>query len=258
MDISKILNENRRNFVFTALGIENHNETNTNSRLRFWYNHCRQNFDKIDGDIFEFGVYRGNSLISMAVLLKRLGSKKNIFGFDSFNGFPEYHHQDSLESFTNENSHHFTEKIITDFELLKTINLGYKKDALTPKNISTSNDFQDNSLKMLKEKIDLLKLDNIILIEGDFKETVPNFFSEFKGSIFSANIDCDLYGGYKTVLPPTYSNLEKGGYIHLDEYYSLKFPGARIACNEFFDNYNIKPRIQETPEGEFERWYLTK
>jgi len=259
MDIIQILNENdEQDFIFASLEIENHNKINTNSRLRFWYNHCRENFDKIDGDIFEFGVFRGNSLISMAILLKRLGSKKNIYGFDSYNGFPKYDTRDNLESFSNAYSHHFNEKIISNFELLKKINSGLQKDELTPKNISTSNDFQDNSLVALNEKINILNLDNIILIEGYFKETVPHFFSEFKGSIFSANIDCDLYDGYKITLPPTYSNLEKGGYIHLDEYYSLKFPGARIACNEFFEAYGIKPKKQDTPKGEFERWYIEK
>ncbi len=69
------------------------------------------------------------------------------------------------------------------------------------------------------KKIDALELDNIVLIEGSFRETVPEFFSSFQGKIFSANIDCDLYEGYKSVLPPVWEFLSKGGYVHLDEYY---------------------------------------
>ncbi|MDA9020780.1 TylF/MycF family methyltransferase [Gammaproteobacteria bacterium] len=258
MDIVKILNSRESDFVYAALEIENHRKDNASSRLRFWFNHCRENFDKVDGDIFEYGVYKGNSIISMAVLLKRLGSDKKIYGFDSFRGFPEYHEKDDLESFRNEYSENFPSKIIDDYNLIERINYGYKKTKLTPKNISSSKEFDDNNIQTIKEKIELLNLDNIVLIEGDFKETVPSFFDEFDGSIFSANVDCDLYDGYKISLPYTFSYLEKGGYIHLDEYYSLKFPGARIACNEFFKEHSIVPELQNTPVGEFERWYVTK
>ena len=48
-----------------------------------------------------------------------------------------------------------------------------------------------------------------------------------------ANLDSDLYESYKTVLPYAYSNLVPGGYIHLDEYYSLKFQVPKIATDNF-------------------------
>ena len=37
-----------------------------------------------------------------------------------------------------------------------------------------------------------------------------------------------------------YKRLSKGGYLYLDEYYSLKFPGPRLYCNNFAKNHNIK------------------
>jgi len=86
MDIQKILLENSDDFIFNLTGVENYNSTST--RLRFWFEHCKKNIDKLDGDIFEFGVFRGASLISIALLLKKLGSKKKVYGFDSFGGFP--------------------------------------------------------------------------------------------------------------------------------------------------------------------------
>ena len=48
----------------------------------------RENHTEILGDIVEAGVYRGNSLIAIGMLLKELGSSKKIYGFDSFSGFP--------------------------------------------------------------------------------------------------------------------------------------------------------------------------
>ena len=84
------------------------------------------------------------------------------------------------------------------------------------------------------------------------------FFNN-KKKIFSANLDCDLYDGYKTALPYIWDYLSIGGYVHLDEYYSLKFPGAKIACDEFCKLQNIQPLKQgSVPNSEYERWYLTK
>ena len=87
--------------------------------------------------------------------------------------------------------------------------------------------------KGLMNKIQLLGLDNITLIQGNFSETIESFFNENSKKVFSANIDCDLYEGYKITLTPLFNNLVNGGYIHLDEYYSLKYPGPKIAVDEF-------------------------
>ena len=110
----------------------------------------------------------------------------------------------------------------------------------------------------VRKKIEEFQLDNIELIVGDFTDTVEKFFLNYSGKIFSCNLDCDLYLGYKNTLPYIYERLIKGGYVHLDEYYSLKFPGARIACDEFFKENNIHPIKNKVELTEFERWYLTK
>ena len=48
------------------------------------------------------------------------------------------------------------------------------------------------------------------------------------------------------------------GFVYLDEYYSFKYPGAKIACEEFFKANNITSIKNKVRTGEFERWYLTK
>lgn len=97
-----------------------------------------------------------------------------------------------------------------------------------------------------------------MIIEGDFQDTVPKFFLDQNDDLFSCNFDCDLYDRYKIVLPYVFERLVNKGYVHLDEYYSLKFPGARIACDEFCEANNIRPIKQMTPETEIEQWYLGK
>ena len=60
----------------------------------------KKNHKKFAGDILEAGVYKGKSLITTAMLLKKLNSGKRVFGFDSFTGFPPiYHANDEINVF---------------------------------------------------------------------------------------------------------------------------------------------------------------
>ena len=95
----------------------------------------------------------------------------------------------------------------------------------------------DLSDKIYIKKIYNKKTDEISF-KGPFSKTVKNFFDKKKYNISSANLDCDLYEGYKICLPIAYENLSKSGFIHLDEYFSFKYPGAKIACDEFFAERN--------------------
>lgn len=252
-EIINLLEEDEADFIFSALKIENHNKHST-SRLRFWFDHLKDNHQKIDGDIFEFGVFKGASLISIAILAKRLGSSKKIYGFDSFSGFPSYSEKDDLNKFEDMNLSKSTKKRIEVLQKIRSSSVD-----LDPSNISDAGDFSNTSFAGLQKKIEDLELDNIIIIEGDFAKTVPDFFKNYDGCLFSANIDCDLYDGYKTVLPQIEGPLSKNGYVHLDEYYSLKFPGAKIATDEFLENSQLTLLSQPSVKPhEFERWYLTK
>ena len=72
--------KNEQEFIYNLLGIENYTQSSI-SRFRFLFEHIRNNALNDDGDIFEFGVYQGASLISAALLLKEVGSKKNYLWF---------------------------------------------------------------------------------------------------------------------------------------------------------------------------------
>ena len=99
-------------------------------------------------------------------------------------------------------------------------------------------------------------LDNIILKKGDFKETMK--INNGPKKIMCALIDADLYESYNLSLPFIWNKLSKNGFIFLDEYYSLKFPGARIATNNFFKNKMQKPKILSKRKLDFERWGVFK
>lgn len=251
----------QNDYEFNLLKIENYNL----SQRMIFIKKFLEKKTEIQGDYYEFGVYQGSSIISIALLFKNLGIKKKIYGFDSFGGFPNYSKYDHIKNFDKlykekKISKKHYENII-NFKKIKYFieKLHNKKNSINPENISTSNDFSNSSLQFLKKKIRLLGLKNIELIKGDFKKTIPNFFKKKpKNKIFLANIDCDLYDSYKTVLNFAWPQLSNNGIIYLDEYYSLKFPGAKIASDEFFNQNNIKPLKIKTWKTDFERWYIKK
>ena len=260
-EVFEALRKNEKEFIYNALEIENSGEL-SNSAYRFWFNDLRQNHLLREGDIYEFGVYRGSSLLAIALLAKRLDSKKHIWGFDSFEGFPRFSEKDNLSNFSEING--FDKEQIEDAHLLAKIRLSNKN--IDSKNINStlselgkSGLFKKTSYKMLLNKIEELSLTNITLIKGDFKDTLEKHFLKKNRKIFSANVDCDLYEGYKKCLPIIFKYLEVGGFVNLDEYYSLKYPGAKIATDEFLlKNKNAVLSSSATRKGEFPRFYLSK
>jgi predicted O-methyltransferase YrrM len=125
-----------------------------------------------------------------------------------------------------------------------------------PKNISTSMDFSATSLEIVQSKIKYFALqDTIELIIGDFTKKLQKKLSNKTFSLVL--IDSDLYESYAKILPVVWNKLTPGGYIYLDEYYSLKFPGPRIAVDSFVKNQ--KSILVRLPDWmDFERWALHK
>ncbi|OUW73398.1 MAG: hypothetical protein CBD76_03880 [Pelagibacteraceae bacterium TMED216] len=246
-----------KDWEYNVLGIDNYKKP---GKLKTYYDFIKENHKRIDGDICEVGVYRGFSILATGMLLKELKSSKTVWGFDTFEGFPEYHKNDELEKFEMLYKNGLiTEEHFNEFKL----NIQHKEflsnTELNAKNISSSGDFSNNSIHELKRKIHYLGLDNIKLIKGDFKNTMSKSNEKFKNiSFFASLIDCDLYEGYKVSLPFVFERLNKDGFVYLDEYYSLKFPGARIASDEFFNKIKEKPFKCEHIPGDFERWAVIK
>ncbi len=229
--------------------------------LECYFDFIKKNHDNFAGDIVEAGVFQGKSLISTALLLKKLKSNKKVYGYDTWSGYPPiYHKYDETDYWETL----FKKDKISKEHFEKTLRLK-KYRQLTEKltenidasNISTSGDFINCSKENIMNVLDYFGLDNVILVEGPFEDTMiekhigPN-------KIFAALIDAVLYESYKTCLPFIWNKLEKKGLIYLDEYYSLKSPGGKIATDEFFENKSEKPIKYKNNIGDFERWFVIK
>ena len=112
---------------------------------------------------------------------------------------------------------------------IKSLSIGTE---LQPYNISSSMNFRSHGLEILKKKILFLGLSNVTIIEGYFSETMNKSY-EVCDQIFSVFMDCDLYSSYLSSLNFVWEKTSIGGLIYLDEYYSLKFPGCKIAVDQF-------------------------
>lgn len=248
----------REDWEFNVLGIYNYRKPGPLAR---YMDFIIENHDYIDGDVCEAGVFKGRSLLATALLLREVGSNKKVFGFDTFEGFPPVYHENDKISKLNEllktgriSQDHYT-KVQRNIEF-RSLEMS---EPVSASNISLSGDFSEADLTSLKRKIEFLELDNIVLLPGLFEETMTLDNDHLKHSQFLAVLlDCDLYQSYEVALPFIWKKLSHGGYIFLDEYYSLKFPGGRIAVDEFFSEKKNKPQKHKEEDGDFERWYVRK
>jgi hypothetical protein len=246
----------QEDWEFNVLGIYNYRKPGPFDAL---FRFVQDNHHRLDGDIVEAGVYRGSSLIAMGMMLKELGSTKKVYGFDSFSGFPPvYHPNDRFEAF--EDLHRAGRISSRHWDAVRR-NLEWRKalsgTAVTSANVSSSGDFSATGLDLVRTKISLVGLDNIVLIDGAFGDTMVPDAPEPK-TVMAMLMDCDLYQSYIQAFEFVWPRMVGGAMIYLDEYYSLKFPGARMATDEFIDGKAARLVMAPQKPGDFERWFLLK
>ncbi len=178
---------------------------------------------KLEGDIAECGVFRGNSIVPMGLYVKEMNLTKKVYGFDSFEGFDD--------------------SITIDLEL------GGQDNA--QKEIGG---FNATSLGGVVHKIKLFSLESHIkLIPGYFQNTL----SHLNENTFSfVHLDCDIYTSYKVCLEFFYPRLTRGGIILFDEYNDPPWPGYNKAIDEFFLNKEETPI--EIESENYLKYYICK
>jgi hypothetical protein len=221
-----------------------------------WFEFLRSSTG-MKGDVCEFGVFRGRSLIGAALLLKSLGDPRRIVGFDTFAGFPALAWEDRPERFAeleaegSITAEHLA-RVRRNAELLESIGR-----SIDPAVSSSSGSFAATSRELIEQRAGLVGvLDRIDLFEGDFVGSITSEENTVR-RLSGVLLDSDLHDGYAAVLPWAFERLEAGGMIYLDEYYSLKFPGPRIAVDRFCAEAGIRPTLLRR-DGSFERWAILR
>jgi hypothetical protein len=167
----------------------------------------------LPGDIIEFGVYRGASLMTWANLLeiRNMGDRqKQVFGFDNFSGFTEIAPEDGKE----------------DPRVGKVMS-GFNSDP-----------FED----ILRDAISIFDQDRfipykprIVLVKGDIEKTIPQFVEDNPGLRISLmHFDCDMYKPTKIALESMWPLVVPGGVVLFDEYGIRPWQGESNAVDEYF------------------------
>ena len=156
--------------------------------------------ENIEGDILELGTERAGLTIIIAHFLKRINSKKMVYGTDTFEGQP----YDDKYSWDNN-----------------------KKGG----SLASTYEYDKIVKKIKQYKVD----DKIKLIKGLFEKTL---YQQLKTQKFSfVFVDCNLYDSTKFGLEFTYPRVSNGGIIAFDEYESsskgVPYHGETKAANEF-------------------------
>jgi len=159
----------------------------------------------VKGSVVECGVYRGFGIMAwanMSAILEPTNLTRRIYGFDTFEGFPEVGEKDSSGICSPEKgdlcSHSYD-------ELKELIH------------IYDSNRFLGHIKK-------------VELIKGDVKHTIPDFISQNKHLVVSLLfLDLDLYEPTKIAIEQFYPRMPKGAIIAFDELDNPIWPGETMA-----------------------------
>lgn len=161
----------------------------------------------VAGDIVECGVGMGRSFLCMSLLVKITQDARNLWGFDSFEGFPEPSQSDESPRQPRRGEYAVT---------------------------------LDSVHAMLARHLgdDQFVRSRVTFVKGFFDTTLSQYPHK---SISLLNLDVDLYDSYKVCLEKLYPLLSAGGIVTFDEYVreGAAFPGAVKAINEFFRDKGV-------------------
>ncbi|MGO4551475.1 TylF/MycF/NovP-related O-methyltransferase [Lysobacter sp. 2RAF19] len=146
-----------------------------------------------DGDIVEFGSYRGGSAIFMASLLRAHGVQARVFALDTYGGMP-------------------------------------KTDAV--RDLHHEGDFKDTSFDDFSAAIASAKLgDWLVPVKGVFDATFPAIAASGR-RIAIAHVDCDIYEGVRYAVEASRPLMVRDGYFVFDDPLHGSCLGAMQAIEE--------------------------
>jgi hypothetical protein len=175
----------------------------------------------IPGDIIELGVCGGKGLFSFiqSVFINEPQYQwRNIIGFDTFNGFVSLSEHDNLN---------------IDSHLKKE---GAFKENSYDELCKLSKIHQDFRFMNTRNQIEIIK--------GDIKYTIPEFITKNKGLIISLlYLDLDLYEPTKIAIELLWDRIPKGGIIVFDEAITRTWQGEAQALHEIIGIGNCELKI---------------
>ena len=196
---------------------------NTLGRI-LYFERMMERVRDVEGDIVECGVSIGHGTLYFMLLSELMGKERQIYGFDSFQGFPAPTAADLKADGAFEVSHG---TLASPLEMVSRV----LHDGRVPQRLI------DN---------------NLHLVRGFFESSLPHY----EGDIALLHLDCDLFESYTCCLSLLYDKVVPGGLIMFDEYEDPHFPGAKKAIDTFFSN---RPEmVEEYFEYDYRKYFVRK
>ena len=161
----------------------------------------------IPGAVLEMGVCSGNGLVSLiqchSVIQPTYNQYREFIGFDTFQGFPSIHVNDTTAAIPSQVGDHY-------------------------------NNSYDKLTKIFKIHGDYHYVSpNVTLVKGDVCQTLGPFLEDNKHMLVALiYLDVDMYSPTKEALEKILPRMAKGSIIAFDEINFKRFPGETIAAIE--------------------------
>jgi len=168
----------------------------------------------INGCVVECGVWRGGMIAGIADIL---GSDREYFLFDSFEGLPEVKEIDGEAAIQWQND---------------------KESPIYFNNCKAEQELVQEVIKKSSAK-------KYHLVKGWFSETLPHY--SFTNQIAILRLDGDWYDSTLDCLNYLYPQVAKGGLIIIDDYYT--WDGCSRAVHDYFSKHKMTEKIRQTKEG---------
>lgn len=163
--------------------------------------------DNVPGDIMETGVWRGGACIWAAAVLDHLGSDKQVWVCDSFQGLPAATHPKETISYDDAESLRVSEEQVkANFDRYQ-----------------------------LRHKANFVK--------GWFKDTMPAL-AALDARLSILRMDGDMYESTDDVLRSMYDRVSPGGFVIVDDY---QLPSCRQAVDELRSRRRLRGRLPVRP-----------
>lgn len=175
----------------------------------------------IPGSIIELGIFNGSTYFYLARLLETFNASqlesngstsKNLYGFDTFTGFPELTKEDDSGK---------------NFKHCKVGGLKGAKETF----FDLLDEFKENSAIG----------NRLHVVEGDICETLPEFLKKNASIRYSMVLfDMDIYKPTKVSLDLLYDLIVPGGVLVFDDYGLPEWAGETQAVDEFIAKHKLK------------------
>lgn len=173
----------------------------------------------IPGDFVECGVWRGGSMMMVALTLAALGkTDRRLVLFDTFEGLPKPDEALDVDTWGN--------RAIDGW-------LPHKKS-------DESSDWAYASLEEVRSNLESTgyPMSQVTFVKGMVENTIP---SNAPNDIALLRLDTDWYASTRHELEHLYSRLSRNGILILDDY--GHFEGARKATDEFLQSLEPPPLL---------------